>query len=78
VALEINAFPNRLDLRDTMAQAARREGVFLVIDTDFHKAEHLAMMRYGVAVARRAWLSRDDVLNTRTFRDLREWLARPR
>lgn len=78
VALEINAFPNRLDLRDTMAQAARREGAWLVIDTDFHKAEHLAMMRYGVAVARRAWLGKGDVLNTRPTAELRRWLTRPR
>ncbi len=76
VALEINAFPNRLDLSDTLAREARRHGALLVIDTDFHKAEHLSMMRYGVAVARRAWLTKADVVNTRSWRQLSAWLAR--
>lgn len=78
VALEINAFPNRLDLNDTLAREARRRGVWLVIDTDAHKVEHLAAMRYGVAVARRAWLTRADVLNTRSWADFSAWLSRRR
>jgi DNA polymerase (family 10) len=78
VALEINAFPNRLDLSDTPAREAHRHGALLVIDTDFHKAEHLAMMRYGVAVARRAWLRKADVLNTWSWPRLSAWLARRR
>lgn len=76
VALEINAFPNRLDLSDALAREARSRGALLVIDTDFHRREHLAMMRYGVAVARRAWLTKRDVLNTRSWRSLAGWLAR--
>jgi DNA polymerase (family 10) len=76
IALEINAFPNRLDLSDTAAREAHRQGALLVIDTDFHKAEHLGMMRYGVAVARRAWLQKGDVLNTWSWRRLSTWLAR--
>jgi DNA polymerase (family 10) len=76
VALEINAFPNRLDLSDTAAREAHRHGALLVIDTDFHKAEHLAMMRYGVAVARRAWLRKADVLNTWSWPRVSAWLAR--
>lgn len=76
VALEINAFPNRLDLNDALAREARRRGVWLVIDTDAHKVEHLAMMRYGVAVARRAWLTRGDVLNTRPWAEFSDWLSR--
>jgi DNA polymerase (family 10) len=78
VALEINAFPNRLDLSDTAAREAHRHGALLVIDTDFHKAEHLAMMRYGVAVARRAWLRKADVLNTWPWPRLSAWLAHRR
>jgi DNA polymerase (family 10) len=78
VALEINAFPNRLDLNDSRAREAHRQGTLLTIDTDFHKMEHLAMIRYGVAVARRAWLTKEDVLNTRSWEKLSEWLARPR
>jgi DNA polymerase (family 10) len=74
VALEINAFPNRLDLSDVRAREAHRRGALLVIDTDFHRAEHLDMMRYGVAVARRAWLTRADVLNTRSWARLSAWL----
>ncbi len=77
-ALEINAFPNRLDLRDTLAREARRHGARLVVDTDFHEARHLALMRYGVAVARRAWLTSGDVVNTRPWKALSEWLARGR
>jgi DNA polymerase (family 10) len=78
VALEINAFPNRLDLNDALAREARSRGALLVIDTDFHRREHLAMMRYGVAVARRAWLTKHDVLNTRSWRALAGWLAQRR
>jgi DNA polymerase (family X) len=78
VALEINAFPNRLDLNDALAREAHRQGAFLVIDTDFHKVEHLSMIRYGVAVARRAWLTREDVLNTRPWARFSEWLTRAR
>jgi len=74
VALEINAFPNRLDLSDVRAREAHRQGALLVIDTDFHRAEHLDMMRYGVAVARRAWLTQADVLNTRSWPRLSAWL----
>jgi DNA polymerase (family 10) len=74
-ALEINAFPNRLDLRDTLAREARRQGVLLAIDTDFHEAAHLALMRYGIAVARRAWLTRADVVNTRPWPEFSAWLA---
>jgi DNA polymerase (family X) len=76
VALEINAFPNRLDLNDALAREARTRGVRLVIDTDAHKVEHLGMMRYGVAVARRAWLARGDVLNTRPWVEFSAWLSR--
>jgi DNA polymerase (family 10) len=63
-ALEINASPERLDLKDTHAYRARELGVPLVISTDSHHYAHLDHMRFGVAVARRAWCEPEHVLNT--------------
>ena len=70
--LEINANPNRRDLSETYAREAASAGVKLVIDSDAHGPETLANMRYGVATARRGWLTRDDVANTRTWAQLRK------
>jgi DNA polymerase (family X) len=69
--LEINANPNRRDLHDVHARAAAAAGVKLVIDSDAHRAETLALIRYGVATARRAWLTADDVANTHTWSELK-------
>jgi len=69
-ALEINSFPQRLDLNDVNTRMAKEAGVKIVINTDSHIAGHLDMMKFGVAVARRAWLEKDDVLNTRPFNKL--------
>ncbi len=63
-ALEINAFPNRLDLNDTNCRRAKELGVKLAIGTDSHSAEQLPAMKLGISVARRGWLSRQDVINT--------------
>ena len=63
-ALEINASPERLDLKDTHAYRARELGVPLVINTDSHHHTHLDKRRFGVAVARRAWCRPEDILNT--------------
>ncbi|TFG66258.1 MAG: DNA polymerase/3'-5' exonuclease PolX [Gemmatimonadales bacterium] len=63
VALECNAHPSRLDLRDTHMMEAKKRGVPIVISTDAHRAEGLDLMSYGVEQARRAWLSPVDVLN---------------
>ncbi|HEX2071745.1 MAG TPA: DNA polymerase/3'-5' exonuclease PolX [Thermoleophilaceae bacterium] len=68
--LEINANPNRRDLHDVHARAAAAAGVKLVIDSDAHRAETLAVIRYGIATARRAWLTADDVANTRSWDQL--------
>ncbi len=65
--LEINANPNRRDLSDVHARAAADAGVKLVINSDAHRAERFDVIRYGVATARRAWLTRDDVANTRPW-----------
>lgn len=63
-ALEINAFPQRLDLDDINSRRAKELGVMLAIGTDAHNIDQLEVMKYGVSTARRGWLSRDNVLNT--------------
>ena len=76
VALEINSQPERLDMDDTLARRARERGVTIVIDTDAHSPAALGNLRWGVTVARRAWLEPDHVLNTRTFEGFRASLRR--
>ncbi len=70
--LEINANPNRRDLNDVHARAAARAGATIVIDSDAHGTERFAVMRWGVATARRAWLSAAEVANTRSWEQLSE------
>jgi len=62
--LEINAMPERLDLRDTHAFRARELGVKLAVGTDAHRVAHLGLMRFGVGVARRAWCEPQHIINT--------------
>ena len=76
VAVEINANPSRLDLNDVHAHRAKELGVKVCINTDAHSVQRLDHMSYGVDQARRAWLSREDVLNTMTLAQFREWLER--
>ncbi len=64
VAMELNAYPDRLDLNDVNLRQAKRHGVKIVINTDAHHTSHMEKIRYGVLQARRAWLTKDDVLNT--------------
>jgi len=64
VALEINSFPIRLDLKDSLVFEARKKGVKFVISTDAHRPEHLNNMIYGVSVARRGWCNAENILNT--------------
>jgi DNA polymerase (family X) len=64
VAMELNAYPDRLDLSDRHLKMAKERGVKIVINTDSHHTSHLEKMRYGVVQARRAWLAPEDVLNT--------------
>jgi DNA polymerase (family 10) len=64
IAMEINSFPDRLDLRDHSARLCKQHGVKLVISTDSHHTKHLSNIKYGVLQARRAWLEKGDVLNT--------------
>jgi len=64
VAMELNAYPDRLDLNDVHLRQAKQQGVKIVINTDSHHTSHMEKMRYGILQARRAWLTKDDVLNT--------------
>jgi DNA polymerase (family 10) len=68
--LEINANPDRRDLSDVNARNAVKAGVKIVIDSDAHKVVTLQNMRWGIATARRAWLTREDVANTRSWDEL--------
>jgi len=70
--LEINASPARRDLHDVHARAARDAGVLLTIDSDAHGPDTLPNLRWGIATARRAWLSAADVANTRSWDELRK------
>ena len=78
VAMEINCQPERLDLSDAHARLARERGVSLIISTDAHSATALDRLRWGVKIARRAWVRAEDVLNTRSFADFRASLRRHR
>ncbi len=69
VAVEHNAYPDRLDLCDIDLRRARELGCNIVINTDSHHISHLDAMRYGIRQLRRAWLTKDDVLNTRPAED---------
>jgi DNA polymerase (family 10) len=70
--LEINANPDRRDLSDIHARGAARAGVRILIDSDAHRTDTLQNMRWGIATARRAWLTAADVANTRTWPELRK------
>jgi DNA polymerase (family 10) len=65
-ALEINAYPLRLDLNDTFARRAKGMGIPIAINTDTHVTDQFGFMSYGVSIARRAWLEKEDVVNTFT------------
>jgi DNA polymerase (family 10) len=78
VALEINCQAHRLDLSDANAKAARDRGVKIVISTDSHARGGVRLMKWGVQMARRAWLRKEDVLNTRGVEDFRAGLRRNR
>ena len=64
VAMELNSYPERLDLNDVHLRMAKQHGVKIVINTDSHHTSHLEKIRYGITQARRAWLTKEDVLNT--------------
>jgi DNA polymerase (family 10) len=76
--LEINGNPDRRDLSDIHARLAAQAGVPIVVDSDAHSTRTLGVIRYGVATARRAWLTKDDVANTRTWKQLEKMRKRAR
>ena len=78
VALEINCQTDRLDLNDAHARLAKERGVRLVISTDAHSAHALVNQRWGVTLARRAWATPEEILNTRPLAELRSLLRRNR
>jgi len=78
VALEINSQPYRLDLCDSHARLARDRGVKLIIDSDAHVIDALGFTRWGVLTARRAWVTKDDVINTRPLKKFLAGLRRNR
>jgi DNA polymerase (family X) len=77
-ALEVNSYPDRLDLRDEHIMWARRHGVTFSVDTDSHSTVHLPYMRFGVATAQRGWLTADDVINAWPLSKLKRFLKKGR
>jgi DNA polymerase (family 10) len=74
--LELNAHPERLDLLDTHCRMAKQEGVAVSINSDAHSTQDFAHLRFGVGQARRGWLEKGDVLNTRDLSALRPLLRK--
>ncbi|MDP2028259.1 MAG: DNA polymerase/3'-5' exonuclease PolX [Thiobacillus sp.] len=74
--LELNAHPDRLDLLDSQCQMAKEEGVLVSINSDAHSSFDFSNLKYGVGQARRGWLEKNDVLNTRPLAALRRLLKR--
>jgi DNA polymerase (family 10) len=68
--MEINAYPNRLDLKDEHARKGVETGIKFAIDSDAHNASHIQYLRFGIAQARRGWVKKRDVINTRSWREM--------
>jgi DNA polymerase (family 10) len=77
-AVEINAYPLRLDINDAYARKAKEMNIPVVINTDTHVVNQLDYMIYGVSVARRGWLEKEDIINTRKTENLIQWLRKTR
>jgi DNA polymerase (family 10) len=77
-ALEINSYPDRLDLNDALILRAKRHGVKFAVDTDSHSTVHLSYLRYGVGMAQRGWLTAADVINAWPLSRLRRFVAAKR
>ena len=73
-ALEINSWPTRLDLSDTVIRQAVDAGVKMVIDTDSHMVEQMNLQEFGIAMARRGWAKKSDILNTLSYNDFSKWI----
>jgi DNA polymerase (family X) len=75
-ALEINAWPQRLDLPDTIVKEAVLKGVKLVIDSDSHAKDQMDLLKYGVFVARRGWATKNDIINAMSYNQVADWFKR--
>lgn len=75
-AIEINAYPLRLDINDVQAKRAKELGIPIVISTDTHLLNQFDYIRYGVSIGRRGWLEKNDVLNTMSAENLLKWIKR--
>ena len=75
-SLEINSFPDRLDLNDANSKLAKERGAKFIIGTDAHTINHLSFMKYGIATARRGWLEKKDILNIHTLNQLQKLIGK--
>lgn len=73
-ALEINSWPTRLDLPDSLIRQAVKYGIKLVINTDSHSLIHMNLMKYGIAIAKRGWAEKSDIVNTLSYNEFTKWL----
>jgi len=73
--LEINSFPDRLDLNDLHVKQAKDKGVKFIINTDAHNLHHLSFIKFGIATARRGWLEKNDVINTKPLKEIEKILG---
>lgn len=76
IAMEINSYPDRLDLPDSLVFDAVKQGIKLCIDTDSHAVDHMDLMEYGVSVARRGWATKRDIVNTLDYNEFTAWLTK--
>ena len=77
-AIELNAYPLRLDINDTYARLAKEMNIPIMINTDTHVINQFDFMIYGVSIGRRGWLEKDDVINTLNTENLLKWLKKSR
>ncbi|MEK6835974.1 MAG: DNA polymerase/3'-5' exonuclease PolX [Nanoarchaeota archaeon] len=73
IALEIDSFPNRLDLKDLYVREAIKNNVKIIIDSDSHSIDHFKLIKYGIAQARRGWATKHDIINTYDLKDFKKF-----
>ena len=74
IALEINSWPGRLDLPDILVRQAKAIRCQFAVDTDAHQIEEMDNMFYGISVARRGWLEKNDIINARSYNEVKSWI----
>lgn len=75
IALEINSWPERLDLPDSLVYDAKKSGCKFIINSDAHATFHMDNLQYGVSVARRGWLTKHDIINSKSKKIITDWIA---